>query len=93
MPLSERRELTDRPDTDDTDEAVDTERSSAGIAPRARVGVTQGSGEPARSCEEERSAVSSVAMFAVMRVRNGREAKSGEDYRLGRVGPARCRQR
>jgi hypothetical protein len=45
MPLSESRELTDRPDTDETDDAVETERSSWGTAPRASEGVTQGSGD------------------------------------------------
>lgn len=49
MPLSERRELADRPDTDDTDEAVETERSSWGTAFRASDGVTHGSGEDDRS--------------------------------------------
>jgi hypothetical protein len=49
MPLSESRELTERPDTDDTDDAVETERSSWGTAFSASEGVTQGSGETERS--------------------------------------------
>lgn len=49
MPLSERRELAERPETEDTDDAVDTERSSWGTAFRASDGETQGSGEDARS--------------------------------------------
>jgi proline racemase len=46
MPLSERREPTER---EDTLEAVDTERSSCGTAFSARAGVAQGSGEELRS--------------------------------------------
>jgi hypothetical protein len=49
MPLSESRELTDRPEKDDTEDAVETERSSGGIAPSASDGVAQGSGDPDRS--------------------------------------------
>jgi hypothetical protein len=49
LPPSESLELADRPDTDDTDDAVDTERSSCGTAPSAREGTAHGSGEPARS--------------------------------------------
>jgi hypothetical protein len=48
-PPSESRELVLWPDTEETDEAVETERSSCGQAVRAGVGVTQGSGEAERS--------------------------------------------
>ena len=47
LPPSERRELTER--ADDTEEAVETERSSGGIAPMARDGVAHGSGEVERA--------------------------------------------
>jgi hypothetical protein len=66
MPLSESRELADRPDTDDTDEAVDTERSNCGTALRASDGVIQGSGEPVRSGGGE-----DVASSAMIGVRGG----------------------
>lgn len=49
LPPSERRELADRPETDETDEAVDTDRSSGGIAPMASDGATHGSGEVDRA--------------------------------------------
>ena len=49
MPLSESLEPTERPDTDDTEEAVDTERSSCGTAFSASIGETHGSGESVRS--------------------------------------------
>lgn len=49
MPLSERRELAERPETEDTEEAVETERSSCGTALRASDGETHGSGERERS--------------------------------------------
>lgn len=48
-PLSESLELADRPETDETDEAVETDRSSFGTAPRASDGVAHASGEEARS--------------------------------------------
>lgn len=63
MPLSDSRELTERPETDETDDAVDTERSNEGMAFRASEGVTQGSGEPARSGADI-AVESSVAMVA-----------------------------
>jgi hypothetical protein len=47
LPPSERRELTER--ADETDEAVETERSSGGMAPMAKDGVAQGSGEVERA--------------------------------------------
>ena len=49
MPLSESRELADRPETEETEEAVETERSSCGTALRASEGETHGSGERQRS--------------------------------------------
>lgn len=49
MPLSESLELAERPETDETDEAVETERSSCGTALRASEGEIHGSGEEARS--------------------------------------------
>jgi len=49
MPLSESLELADRPETEDTEEAVETDRSSRGMAPRASEGVTHGSGDKLRS--------------------------------------------
>lgn len=49
MPLSESLELAERPDTDDTEEAVDTERSSCGTAFSASIGEIHGSGESVRS--------------------------------------------
>jgi len=48
LPPSERRELAERPDTEETDEAVETERSRGGMAPIARDGVTHGSGDVER---------------------------------------------
>lgn len=63
MPLSESRELADRPDTDETDEAVDTERSSCGTAFRARDGETQGSGEEARSVSGGGEGVASMLVL------------------------------
>lgn len=48
---------------DDTDEAVETERSSLGTAFKARDGEIQGSGEDARSGGGEEGVVSSKAMI------------------------------
>jgi len=48
-PPSDSLELADRPETDDTEDAVETERSSSGTAPSAREGTAHGSGDPARS--------------------------------------------
>jgi hypothetical protein len=73
MPLSESLELTDRPETDDTDEAVDTERSRAGMAFRASEGATQGSGDPARSGGGEVVPVVAMVMLR-LRVRDCQEA-------------------
>lgn len=52
-PLSESLELAERPDIEDTDDAVETERSSRGTAPSAGDGVAHTSGEEARSCGGE----------------------------------------
>ena len=68
LPPSESRELADCPDMDDTDEAVETERSSLGTAFRARDGEIQGSGEDARSGGGEEGVVSSKAMIGVAMV-------------------------
>lgn len=65
MPLSERRELADLPETDDTEEAVDTERSSCGTALRASDGETHGSGEEARSSGGGDDVAVSSAMIGV----------------------------
>lgn len=51
-PLSESRELDDLPETEETEEAVDTDRSSWGHDNIAREGETQGEGEPGRSMGE-----------------------------------------
>lgn len=61
MPLSESRELDDRPETEDTEDAVETERSSRGIAFIASEGVAQDGGEPGRSMGE-RADVSSIVV-------------------------------
>ncbi len=53
LPPSEILEPTERPEAEDTDDAVDTERSSIGIAPSGRDGVDQGSGDEARSGGEK----------------------------------------
>ena len=47
VPPADRRELTER--ADETDEAVEKERSRGGIAPMARDGVAHGSGEVERA--------------------------------------------
>jgi hypothetical protein len=78
MPLSERRELADRPDTDETDEAVDTERSSCGRALSASDGVAQGSGEEARSGGGE------DAVSMVVKVDRGDVAVVGAKVERGR---------
>lgn len=49
MPLSDTLELTDRAETEERDDSVDTDRSSRGTALRASEGVTHGSGEDARA--------------------------------------------
>lgn len=49
MPLSESLELAERPETEETSDAVETERSSCGTALRASEGETHGSGDKVRS--------------------------------------------
>jgi hypothetical protein len=61
MPLSESRELDERPETEDTDDAVETERSSRGIAFIASDGDTQDAGEEGRSVGEGDDVSSMVA--------------------------------
>ena len=48
LPPSDSREPAERPETDETDEAVETERSRGGMAPMAREGVAHGSGDVER---------------------------------------------
>jgi hypothetical protein len=72
IPLSESRELADLPETDDTEEAVDTERSSCGMAFRASEGEAHGSGEEPRSGGGDDVVVSSVAIIGVGWVVRGR---------------------
>jgi hypothetical protein len=90
MPLSESRELAERPDTEDTDDAVDTERSSCGTAPRASEGVAHGSGDEARSGGGEDDVVAS-AMIGASRVstQNGERAAS-QTQRMGCVWFLSC---
>jgi hypothetical protein len=75
-PPSDSLELADRPETDDTDDAVDTERSSSGTAPSASEGTAHGSGEPARSSGGE--GVVSMVVVAVVVEEQWRRAAGGD---------------
>ena len=50
-PPSDSRELVDRPETEDTDDAVETDLSSCGHADNAGDGVTHAGGDVGRVAE------------------------------------------